>query len=271
MAFFIPADFQVFVGLHSSDPACDAERVRLRDKLAWLHQQIYPEMRSRRWDLHPHWVPKHLISTARISQAVPKIDFLLLRYSKAETVVRLMKKELGEDLSHPYSNALLGVRADRQGLAVELLVSDRAGADGENLKNKLTQSAPEKRQLRQLFAELGGDYVLSYETVKSREGSAVFEQVLRYKCSRLVNLGTLNSTFAKFIPGVHRLRVAVHYAVDDPKLEDDALPTEIIYRMGQLYMLYQFVSWSPRNDYLPRSSEGALGANVRDQKSELSS
>lgn len=269
MAFFIPADFQVFAEPHSGDPAADMERIRLRDKLAWLHQQIYPEMRARRWDLHPHWVPQYLISTARISHAIPKIDFLLLRYSKAETVVKLLKKELGEDLSPPYSTALLGVRADSRGLAVELLVSDMARADGENFKNKLSQSAPEKRQLRQLFAELGGDFVLSYETVRRGDGPEVFEQVLRYKCSRLVNLGTLDSILAKFIPGTHRLRVAVQYAAADPSLEADTLPTEIMHRMGQLYLLYQFVSWSPRNDYLPRSPKDVSGANARDRRSEL--
>jgi hypothetical protein len=261
MAFFIPADFQVFADPHSSDPAGDVERVRLRDKLAWLHQQIYPEMRARRWDLHPHWAPQYLISTARISRSVPRIDFLLLRYSKAETVVKLMKKELGEDSSHPYSTALLGVRVDQRGLAVELLVSDRARADAQNLINKLERGAPEKRHLRQLFAELGGDYTLTYDRVVNREGGVILDPVLRAKCSRLVHLGTLDSTFAKFSPGAHQLRVAVDYATEDPRLEADTLPTEITYRMGQLYLLYQFLSWSPRNDYLPR-------ANARDLKSE---
>ncbi len=92
MSFFAPADFQAFEEPHSTDPGFDVERVRLRDLLAWLHEQIYPEVRTRRWDLHPHWVPQYLISTARLSALVPRIDFLLLRYSKAETVVQLLKR-----------------------------------------------------------------------------------------------------------------------------------------------------------------------------------
>jgi hypothetical protein len=262
MTFFAPADFAVFASAHAGDSACDADRVRLRDKLAWLHQQIYPEMRARRWDIHPHWIPQYLISTAKVARSMPRIEFLLLRYSKAETVVMLMKKDLGEDLVHPYSTALLAVRADQYGLGVEFLVTDRAWADAQNFKNKLVHGAPEKRHLRQVFAELGGDYTLTYETVTRQEGEVLNLQVLRVKCSRLLNLGTLDSTFGKFTPAIHQLRVAKRYAPDDPRLEADTFPGEILYRLGQLYLLYQFVSWSPRNDYLPISK-------ARNQKSEL--
>jgi hypothetical protein len=261
MRFFAPGEFEMFSEVHASDPDRDADRVRLRDRLAWLHQQIYPEMRARRWDLHPHWVPQYLISTAKVGPSVPRIEFLLLRYSKAETVVKLMEKELGEDLELPSHNAVLAVRADRLGLGVEFLVPDLAWADAQNFKNKLAYGAPEKRHLRQLFAELGGDYTLTYEAVDQREREAASLQVLRVKCSRLVNLGTLDTTFAKLTPGVHQMSVAIRYAQDDPRLETDSLPTEILHRMGQLYPLYQFVSWSPRNDYLPVSK-------TLDQKSE---
>jgi hypothetical protein len=261
MTFFAPAEFEVFSEAQASDPASDVDRVRLRDKLAWLHQQIYPEMRARRWDLHPHWVPQNLISTARIGRSAHSIEFLLLRYSKAETVVRLMKKELGEDLRHPLSAALLALRVDRYGLGVEFLVTELAWADAQNFKNKLVHGAPEKRHLRQLFAELGGDYALTLESADRLVGNVTNNQVLKVKCSRLVNLGTLDSTLAKFKPSTHQLKVAVRYSQDDSRLEMDALPKELIYRMGQLYPLYQFVSWSPRNDYLPK-------LHARDLKSE---
>jgi hypothetical protein len=262
MSLFNSVEFEVFDERHAADPASDAGRVHLRDKLEWLHQQIYPEIRARRWDLHPHWNPQYLISTARVSRAVPRVDFLLLRYSKAETVVKLMKKELGEELSHPYSTALLGVRASDRGLGVELLVPDKAWADAQNFKNKLVHGAPKKRHLRQLFAELGGDYTLTYETVTSAEGEVTRSRVLHVKCSRLVNLGTLDFTLAKFNPGEHQLRIATEFGFDDLPLDADVVPGEVLYRVGQLYMMYQFVSWSPRNDYLPRK-------DALDRKSEV--
>ena len=264
MTFFAPTDFEIFKQPQAGDPASDVDRVRLRDKLEFLHQQIYPEIRTRRWDLHPHWKPQYLISTAKVSRAVPCVDFLLLRYSKAETVVKLMKKELGEDWTHPFATALLGVRASESGLGIEMLVPDAAWADAQNFKNKLEHGAPEKRHLRQIFAELGGDYTLTLEATLKVEDEGVNSQVLRVKCSRLVNLGTLDSTMSKFAPAEQRLKVAANYAVGDARLEADTLPAEIIFRMGQLYMLYQFISWSPRNDYLPRT-------NAADRESESES
>lgn len=261
MSFFSPTDFQVFTDPQAGDPASDPERVRLRDKLAWLHEQMYPEMRARRWDVHPHWTKQYLISTARIVPGVPRIEFLLLRYSKAETVVKLMKKEFGVNFDHPYSTALLGVRADQAGLSVELLVPPNAWADARNFKNKLIHGAPEKRHLRQLFAELGRDFTLTLDSQVWEENGSARNQVLHLKCSRLVNLGTLDAAVDKFSAGEHEMRVALHYGIDDPRLEAEALPAEILYRLGQLYLLYQFISWSPRNDYLPR-------ANAHDLKSE---
>ncbi len=245
MPFFTASDLEVFAESRAVDPAFDLERVRLRDRLAELHGQIYPEMRMRRWDLHPHWVPRYLISTARLEPPHTRIDFLLLRYSKAETVVRLLKKELGEDFSHPYSTGLLGVRLQQDGVEIELLVTHRAWADGRNFKNKLAQGAPEKKHLRQLMAELGSDFSLSLE-------SATREQLLRARCSRLVNLGTLDATLDKYDPQAHELRIAMHFNPDDPRLEDAVLPTETLVRFGKLYLLYQFISWSPRNDFITR-------------------
>ncbi len=260
MIFFAPTDFEIFDETHAANPECDVQRVRLRDQLAWLHQQIYPEMRARRWDLHPHWVPQYLISTARLTPAIPRIDFLLLRYSKAETVVKLMRKELGEDFSHPYRTAILGIRADEQGMAVELLVTDRAWADAQNFKNKLVHGAPEKRHLRQLLAELGGNYTFTLEAIE-REAHT---ELARVRCSRLVNLGVLDALFEKYSPGRHQLRVNFRYLPGDPLLEAETFPNQALLRLGQLYLLYQFISWSPRNNYLSR-------AHPRDQQSESNS
>ncbi len=246
MPFFNPTDFAVFSDPLAASSDGDLERVRLRDRLAELHQQIYPEMRTRRWDLHPHWVPRYLISTARLEPPVTRIDFLLLRYGKAETVVRMMKKELGEDFSHPYGTALLGVRLDARGLGLELLVNDHARADAENFKNKLVRGAPEKKHIRQLLAELGSDYALTLETPAHIE-------LVHMRCSRLVGLGALDALVDKYQPGAQQLRVAVRYPPDDARLEAEALPAEVLARFSQLYLLYQYLSWSPRNDFLSTS------------------
>ncbi len=265
MSFFTSADFVIFSDAYATDPAHDAKRVRVREKLAGLHQQIYPEMRARRWDLYPHSNPGALISPAHISPTAARIEFMMLRYSKPETVVKLLKRETGEDFSHWYGNAMLDIRVNARGLAVELFISNKAHADGENFKNKLVHGAPRKRHLRQLCAELGGDYMLTlFESVRREDGSFSQREVLGARCSRLVNLGVLEATLAKYAPTVQHLSIATRYGGNHPRLETEQLASEILYRLGQLYPVYQFVSWLPRNDYLIREQ-------LQDKQSKLNS
>ncbi len=160
-----------------------------------------------------------------------------------------MKKEFGQDLSQPYRTGLAGVRIDQGGLHVEVLVSEQAWVDGQNLKRKLAGSAQAKRQLLRLLAELGGEYVLSVESADHRT-------ILRARCSRLVDPAALDARLDPYVPGEQQIRFSVCLPVDSPLLEEEVLPREILSRLGQLYLVYQFISWSPRNDYVTGSRSG---------------
>ena len=111
---FTPADFAVFERSLASNAEYDGERERVRDKLALVHRMVYPEIRKRKWDLHPHWMPQWLISASRISPATSWIDFMTLRYSKAETIIKFMKKQFIEDFGHFYANAMIAARIDKE-------------------------------------------------------------------------------------------------------------------------------------------------------------
>ncbi len=90
--FFPSTDYAVFENGLVANAEYDGERERIRNKLTLLHKSIYPEIRKRKWDLHPHWMPQWLISASRISPATARIEFMTLRYSKPETTIKLMKK-----------------------------------------------------------------------------------------------------------------------------------------------------------------------------------
>lgn len=248
--YFSPADYAVFeIGL-GSNPDHDGARARVKDKLAELHRAIYPEIRKSKWDLHPHWMPQWLISAWRISPATPRIDFMTLRYSKPETTIKLMKKELFEDFGHFYANAMIAMRVDKEGFAVELYVSDKAWVDAQNLKNRLQMTAEQRGHFRALLAELGGEHTFRLSHyVRNEEGFARYEEVVRAKASRLVNVGMLNTTLEKYKPGGHDLRLGIYYKPDDKRLMPGNIADEIILRIEQLYPIYEFLSWSPKNDF----------------------
>ena len=248
--FFSPADYAVFDNGLGSNAEYDGERERVKDKLVLLHREIYPTIRKNKWDLHPHWMAQWLISASRISPATPRIDFITLRYSKPETTIKLMRKELFEDFGHFYANAMISVRVDKEGFAVELYISDKAWVDGQNLKNRLQASAAERGHFRNLLAELGGEHTFRLSHFfRNEEGFARYEEVLRAKASRLVNVGMLNSTMEKYKPGGHDLRMGIYFKSDDKRLSEENIASEVLARITQLYPIYAFISWSPKNDY----------------------
>ncbi len=248
--FFSPADYAVFDNRLGSSADYDGERERIKDKLATLHREIYPTIRRNKLDLHPHWMAQWLISASRISPATPRIDFMTLRYSKPETTIKLMKKELIDDFGHFYANAMLAARIDKDGFAIELFVSDKAWVDAQNFKNRLQESANQRGHFRTLLAELGGEHTLRLaQFVRTEEGYTRYEEVLRAKASRLVNVGVLNATMDKYKPGGHDLRLGVYYKPDDKRLRADHIADEIMARIEQLYPIYAFLSWSPKNDF----------------------
>ncbi len=248
--FFSPTDYAVFENGIGTNAEYDGERERVKDKLALLHRSIYPEIRKRKWDLHPHWMSQWLISAWRISPATPRIDFMTLRYSKPETTIKLMKRELFEDFGHFYANAMMAMRVDKESFAVELYVSDKAWVDGQNLKHRLQANAEQRGHFRTLLAELGGEHTFRLSHYfRNEEGFTRYEEVTRAKASRLVNVGMLNSTLDKYKPGGHDLRLGIYYKPDDKRLNPENIADEILTRIEQLYPIYAFLSWSPKNNF----------------------
>jgi hypothetical protein len=248
--FFSAIDYAVFDNRLGSNPDYDGERERIKTKLAELHRDIYPEIRKNKLDLHPHWMTQWLVSASRISPATPRIDFMTLRYSKPETTIKLMKQELFEDFGHFYANAMIAMRVDKDGFAIELYVSDKAWVDGQNLKQRLELNADQRGHFRTLLADLGGEHTFRLaQYVRNDEGYARYEEVMRAKASRLVNVGMLNATIEKYKPGGYELRLGIYYKPDDQRLRAENIADEIMLRIEQLYPVYAFLSWSPKNNY----------------------
>lgn len=254
--FFSPADYAVFDSKLASNPDIDGERERVHNKLVGLHKLLFPEIRKRKWDLHPHWMSQWLVSASRISPATARIEFMTLRYSKPEATIKLMKQQLFEDFGHFYANAMLDTRIDSESFSVELLVSEKAWVDAQNLQARLQNGNAAKNHFRTMLAELGADYSLILSQFVRQDGRPLgYQQVLRAKASRLVNTGVLMATMAKYRPGGHDLRFGIQYKRDDKRLRADTIVTEVLRRFEQLYPLYAFLSWSPENDFRKPKNE----------------
>jgi hypothetical protein len=243
MNLFALSDLKALQEPHSSDAAYDLARKHTRNQLVWLHERIYGEMRARKWDVY--FRPEWSLSPPSVASGLPVVDSLTLRYTKAEYVTRLLQKQFGGPPLAWDDCAWLGVGIDGQGVFVEWHIPASARFDAQNFYNKLTRGAPEKRTIRQILAELGGEGILTL-----REGT---RQVLHVRCSRLVDLNVLNTTLERYTPGEHAWNIAIRFLVTDNRLLAASAPDELMYRLAQLYGLHQFGTWSPRNNYLGQS------------------
>lgn len=240
MNLFSLSDLKALQEPNASDPAHDLARKHTRNQLVWLHEKIYGEMRARRWDVY--FRPEWSFSPANVSEQNPCVEALCLRYTKSEYVARLMQKQFGGALLSFDQLAWLGIGIDARGVFVEWNIPAAAKLDAQNFYNKLNQGAPEKRTIRQVLAELGGEGVLTL-----REGA---QEILHVRCSRLVDLPILNNTLGKFVPGLHDWNLALRFLVTDNRLQAGSAPDELLYRLAQLYSLHVYAAWSPRNNYL---------------------
>ncbi len=248
--YFTLADYALFERSVASSPEYDLERERVRDKFNQLHRALYPRIRKMKWDLHPHWMTQWLVSASRISPATARIDFMTLRYSKDQAMIKQMKLQFIDDFGHFYANAMLAARIEKEGFAIELLVSEKAWVDGQNLKARVLDGAENRNQFKQLLSELGGEHTLALAQFLREDGRPLgYQTVMSAKASRLVNTAVLTSTMDKYIPGQHDLRLGIRYEPEDKRLSADRIADEILERFAQLYPIYAFFSWSLDNDF----------------------
>lgn len=239
MNLFSLSDLKAFQDPHPTDPTFDLARKHTRNQLVWLHERMYGEIRARRWDIY--FRPEWSFTPASVSADYPRVDALRLRYTKSEYVARLLHKQYGGISSYD-EFAWLGVGIDGRGIFCEWHIPAAAKLDAQNFYNKLVQGPAEKKTIRQVLAELGGEGVL---TLRAQE-----EEILHVRCSRLVDLNVLNNTLEKYSPGAHTWNLSIRLLVTDNRLQASSAPDELLYRLAQLYGLHQFGAWSPRNNYL---------------------
>lgn len=242
MNLFSLSDLRALQDAHVSDHAYDLARRHTRNQLVWLHEKIYAEIRARRWDIY--FRPEWSLTPAQLTEQNPCVEALRLRYTKSEYVAHLMQKNFGGSITYA-DLAWLGVGIDAHGVFVEWNIPASAKLDAQNFVNKLKQSSPEKKTIRQVLAELGGEGVLTL-----RADGEVF---LHVRCARLVDLQILNRTLERFVPGLHQWNLAIRFLVTDNRLQANSAPDELLYRLAQLYGLHQYAVWSPRNDFLKQN------------------
>ena len=246
--FFAPDDYAAFEPVCRRDELYNERRQIVRDKLIRLHALIYPEMRRRGWEIHPHWRKEWLVSAWYLSSRVSSIPYLKLRYSKPEALVKRMEKLFLDDFGHFYAHAMMDIVISDKGLGVELSVPAAGWVDGQNLRGKLTNAleAPLFRdQFSQDLRRLDNRFRFQIEAYIERNRHLVYA-----RRARSVTSGSQTAVVTgAYRPGAHDLRIVIWYLPHEARLRKDVIREEVLARLEELYPLYHFITWSPTNDY----------------------
>lgn len=245
--FFSEYDHAVFRADKASSSRFDGDRQQIRDKFLALHDVLYPEIKRRGWDLHPHWHSPNIVSSWYIGRT-QRIQFMKLRYLRSKDQVRKVEQMMGiprpldrsetQYTKHP----MLDIHLSSRYLAIELLLTHQGWWDAQNFKRKVEQHEQERRTFVELMEGLGHDYILG--------GWPDTNEPQLIRTTKAQTEDALLEWLSKFEPGHNWLRLGVWY--DDPedlRLTRERIADEIITRFAQLYPIYEFILWRSDNDY----------------------
>ena len=249
--YFYPDDYAVFSRACAASSRYDKQRKRVRDKFVALHDVLFPEIERQGWDLHPHWHTPNIVSSWKIGR-VDRIWFMKLRYLRAGEKVKDLEKLMDVPAPLDYAETLytkhpmLDVRIDEKFFTIELLVTEWAWWDAQNFKGKLASDAAERSRFLQMLTGLGQDFIFGGwpDTQDPR---------LVTTAADLADDARLEIWLRGFEPGVDWLRLGIWYSNPaDFRLHSVRIAEEVLYRFSQLYPVYEFLLWTPRNNYRQR-------------------
>jgi hypothetical protein len=246
--YFGPADYATFAADKVGNSRCDKERQKIRDKFLELHEVLYPQLQRQRWDLHPHWHKPNIVSTWYIGR-IEQIWFMKLRYLRSRAQVQAVEQMMAIPKPLDYSETqytkhpMLDIRIDSEYLAIELLLTDQAWWDAQNFKHKVEGHDEERRQFIQILQSLGHDYIFGGWPDSSKPQ-------LITTAADLADEKRFMKWLTSFKPGWNWLRLGIWYNDhSDFRLTTARIVEEILYRFKQLYPVYQFLLWTPENNY----------------------
>ncbi|MBN1874009.1 MAG: hypothetical protein JXA33_07250 [Anaerolineae bacterium] len=246
--FFDREDHATFTSSKVINSRYDKERQRIRDKFLALHDILYPEMKREGLDLHPHWHPPNIVSTWYIGR-IEQIWFMKLRYLRSRAEVQVVEEKMGVPKLLDYSETqytkhpMMDIRIDSEYLAVELLLTDKAWLDAQNFKSKVEKHKTERQHLVRILQDLGHDYIFGRWPDTSKPD-------LIKTTADLANEERLLDWLSRFDPGYSWLRLGIWYTeYEDSRLTTGRIVEEVLYRFKQLYPVYQFLLWTPNNNF----------------------
>jgi HKD family nuclease len=103
--FFKYEHFNAFTGTKPTNESAEvnAERAKVWDRLYELHEQLYPAIQAKHWDVHPHHMQEFVVSSYKHGEYTNEsLSSLWLHYGRSEADIERFKKDYGDRQTSMY-------------------------------------------------------------------------------------------------------------------------------------------------------------------------
>lgn len=161
--FFKYIHHNAFTGTKPTNetPAINAERAKVLDRLFELHEILFPVIQDNGWDIHPHHMEEHVVSSFAHGEFTNEsLGALWLHYGRSEADIERFKSAYGDRQTSMYQMRLQ-VLVHAYDVSVWLRVGKNSGSvvDRTNFRNNMRTSSYRNRFFT-LLQELPKDYFI---------------------------------------------------------------------------------------------------------------
>ncbi|MEZ5973732.1 MAG: hypothetical protein R3F17_05935 [Planctomycetota bacterium] len=234
---FEPWDFESLGPGHNKSPEANEYRLKARRKLlswtkAWAAELPEPGLDVRTSIHNPH---------AFNGMRVDRLWSYAARTKKEKTALRkVLGRDLAKDLDAAYRNVYLCLAIEHQALEVSLRIHPDGWYDGQNMHKRVAAEGLDG--LLTLLRSLDG-FTLRLHDWKGRWPLATLKREELESVLKYYQVGELGFVVEQRWP------VPTDLTARAQVLAGDVLPT-LHQEWARLWPLYQYIAWSPANDFL---------------------
>ncbi|MBZ0207274.1 MAG: phospholipase D family protein [Flavobacteriales bacterium] len=225
--YFKREHFEAFTGRKPwmETPAVNAERVAVRNQLYRLNDLLLPQIKRKGWDLHDHYVPDDIVSSAVHGQYTSnRLDGIWLHYGRGKAVL----KRYGAD-STPLDFMRLQVIVHGTNVGIWLRVSKDNGSpyDRQHIKDKLTNDPQYVSRLFTLVQALPEHYFIGLNNT--------------YKDIREFNTETALRDHLLTADNKYYFIIGMEMQPGDPRLSDSSIVNTVMNEFEGVYPIYDMM------------------------------
>ena len=232
----VEQDFKAFEKFKWADSEFNAERLKLKRKLQAIGEPVFAYLKKQgaeltlRTSIHNPYVFN--------GHRVDALWFYLSPSDKAKKPIKdLLGVEFSSDTDASYVHANLIFQIRHEGMVMGLRVHERAWWDVQNAKGRCSERPGAEEFAARLNGVQGG-YVLTLHDWKQE-----------YPCGQL-QWDDIVNYFRYCEPGSHRMLVTKTIPRESEEIHDPAFYRSVAEEFATLLPVYDFLLWSPENNYL---------------------